>query len=99
MSDDTGIQTGIQQALNKFDGSPTQLAKAAGGTITRQNIEYWQKKGVVPAAHAPLIEKASGIVCEVLTPGTDWSVIRGIKQKKHSAKRAPAVVNHAQEAA
>ena len=81
-------QTGIQAAVAKFDGSPTRLAIATDGRVTRQNIEHWLKAGRVPAEKAPLIERASGVPVEALCPEADWNVIRGVPKRVGKTKRA-----------
>lgn len=74
-------KTGIQQALDLFDGSPTKLANAIGNNILRQNIEQWIKAGVVPASKAPFVEAATGIRCELLCPDVAWAVLRKAPKK------------------
>lgn len=81
-------KTGIEQALEKFDNSPTKLANAIGGTVIRQHIEHWLKAGKVPAEKAPNVEAATGIPAESLCPDTDWALIRGTK--KRAADKAAA---------
>lgn len=70
-------KTGIEQALEKFEGSPTKLANAIGNGVLRQHIEHWVKANRVPAEKAPDVEKATGITCEILCPGVSWGVLRG----------------------
>lgn len=70
-------ETGIEQAVKKFDGSPTKLANAVGGAVLRQHIEHWLKVGRVPAERAPELERATGIPCEILCPDVAWDVVRG----------------------
>ena len=57
--------TGIFLAVQLFDGSPTKLAEAVGGTVIRQHVEHWLKVGRVPTEHAAAVEAA-----------TDFSVMR-----------------------
>jgi DNA-binding transcriptional regulator YdaS (Cro superfamily) len=59
------MKTGIEVALEKFDGSPTRLAEAIGGSVLRQHVEHWLKVGRVPTEHAAAVEAA-----------TDFSVMR-----------------------
>ena len=70
--------SGIQNALALFDGSPSRLATACGDGVLRQHIEHWVKTGRVPADRCPLIEKATaGVVrCEELRPDVAWDVLR-----------------------
>jgi DNA-binding transcriptional regulator YdaS (Cro superfamily) len=77
--------TGIELAVAKFDGSPTKLARAVGGTVLRQHVEHWLKTGIVPADRAPDVELATGVPCEQLCPGTNWSVLRNKKPGKRQA--------------
>lgn len=70
-------KTGIELALERFEGSPTRMAEAVGGGVIRQHIEHWLKTGVVPAAKAPDVEAATGIKAELLCPSVNWAVIRG----------------------
>ena len=81
-------KTGIEQALENFDNSPTKLAQAIGGTVIRQHIEHWVKRGKVPAEKAPNVEAATGIPVEFLCPDTDWALIR--RTKKRAADKALA---------
>lgn len=71
--------TGIEQALEKFEGSPSKLAAALDGGIkvTRQHVEHWRKVGKVPADKAPEVERVTGIPVELLCPGVAWGVVRG----------------------
>ncbi len=70
-------KTGIEQALSKFEGSPTKLASAIGGKVIRQHVEHWLKAKKVPADRAPDVERVTGIPCEILCPDVNWSVVRG----------------------
>lgn len=70
-------QSGIQQACDLFQGSPSRLANAIGGTVLRQHVEHWIKVGRVPADKAPDVEAASGVPVELLCPDTNWAVVRG----------------------
>lgn len=69
-------KTGIELAIERFEGSPTKLANAIGGTVLRQHVEHWVKAGKVPAGKAPEVEIATGIRCEDLCPGVRWDVLR-----------------------
>jgi DNA-binding transcriptional regulator YdaS (Cro superfamily) len=84
-------KTGIEQALDKFESSPSKLAKAIGGSVIRQHVEHWIKAGRVPAEKAPDVEAATGIPVELLSPDTNWALIRGIKAKAKSDKAASHV--------
>lgn len=68
--------TGIRKALDLFDGSPTKLAAAIGGSVRRQHIDFWLKQGQVPAAHCMSVENATGgkVTRKELRP-KDWQAI------------------------
>lgn len=74
-------KSGIEQALAMFEDSPTKLARAIGGGVLRQHIEFWLKAGKVSSDKAPDVEKVTGIPCEILCPGVNWSVVRGTDDK------------------
>lgn len=69
-------KTGIELAIERFDNSPTKLARAVGGTTIRQHVEHWLKAGKVPADKAPDVMAATGIPVEELCPDTNWAVVR-----------------------
>ena len=74
-------KTGIQKALDKYDGSPTRLAEAIGGDVLRQHIEHWLKAGVVPAAKAGEVSIVTGISLDQLNPTVNWDSIRSAVSK------------------
>ena len=69
-------KTGIQEAVDLFDGSPTALAAAIGSEVSRQNIEHWLKKGRVPEEKCPAVAVATRIPVERLNPLHDWAKTR-----------------------
>jgi DNA-binding transcriptional regulator YdaS (Cro superfamily) len=71
-------KTAITKSIEFFDGNTTKMANILGGTVVRQNIEYWRKTNRVPAEYCPQIEAATqGLVrCEELRPDVMWSVVR-----------------------
>ena len=71
-------KTGIQLAVDKFDGSPSKLAQACGNGILRQHVEHWRKAGRVSAEHTPVVSAASGVPCELLNDRVDWSLVREV---------------------
>ena len=71
-----GKKTGIQEALDLFDGSPTKLAAAVGGDVVRQNVEHWVKTRRVPADKCSRVSVATGIPVERLNPEEDWDLVR-----------------------
>lgn len=49
----------LAAALAHFGGSPTALARAIGGDVQRQHVEYWIKAGQgVPVPHCAAVEQA-----------------------------------------
>lgn len=79
-------QEALQEALATVEGSPSALAAKLGDGVTRQNVEYWVKKGRVPAEYCPAIERATSVRCEDLRPDVAWGVLRD------QAASAPATV-------
>jgi DNA-binding transcriptional regulator YdaS (Cro superfamily) len=43
--------------------------------ISQQAVMHWRTRGI-PPEHCPDIEALTGIPCEVLRPGVNWSVLR-----------------------
>ncbi len=79
-------KTGIQEAVDKFDGSPTSLATAAGNGILRQHVEHWLKAGRVPAEKCPDIYLVTGVSCERLNDKTNWDAVRNGKPARVKAE-------------
>ena len=71
-------KTGLQIAVDKFDGSPSKLAKACGNGILRQHVEHWRKAGRVSAERTPVVSAASGVSCELLNDRVNWSLVREV---------------------
>ena len=69
------MKNGIEQALAKFDNSPTKLAAAIGAPVLRQHVEHWLKAGKVPADKAPSVKRVSGVPCDLLCPGVEWGEV------------------------
>lgn len=63
--------SGIQKAVERFDGSPTKTAAAIGGGVLRQHVEHWLKVGRVPAEHAPALSECANVPLWELRP-EDW---------------------------
>lgn len=80
--------TGIEQAVKKFDGSPSKLAAAVGGGTLRQHVEHWLKAGRVSAEKSPEVSVCSGVPCEELNDKVNWSLVRGQTQKNPSREAA-----------
>lgn len=68
--------SGIQRAVNKFDGSPSRLAAAVGGDVRRQHVEHWLKAGRVPMGKCAEVTKVSGIPCADLNDRVNWDSLR-----------------------
>ena len=71
-------QTGIAEAVAKFDNSPTKLAAAIGGPVLRQHIEHWLKAGRVPAARCAEVSSVTSIPLERLNDNVNWSLVREV---------------------
>lgn len=79
----------VQQALDKFDGSPTKMAAAIGGDVKRQHIEHWLKSGRVPPEHCPAVSDLTGVALWDLRPD-DWYRIWPMVIDKKGAPDVPA---------
>jgi DNA-binding transcriptional regulator YdaS (Cro superfamily) len=67
----------MNQIQNAIDvaGSATALAKALG--VTPQAVCFWRDgKREIPADKCPLIERETGVRCELLRPDVAWNVLR-----------------------
>jgi Putative antitoxin of bacterial toxin-antitoxin system, YdaS/YdaT len=75
-------RTGIQQAVDKFDGSPSKLAAAVTNCgVIRQHVEHWLRAGRVPAEKCPEVAVASGIALESLNDRVNWALVRSDLQQ------------------
>lgn len=74
-------KTGIQKALDKFDGSPTKLANATGNGVLRQHVEHWLNAGRVAAEKCPDVAEATGIPLEELNDKVNWDKVRKIRRR------------------
>lgn len=61
----------IKKLLAKAGGA-TAVATLLGGSVKRQNVEYWVKVGEIPAEHCPALERAYGVPCEQVRPDLSW---------------------------
>lgn len=68
-------RTGIQEAVDKFGGSPARLADAVGKGVLRQHVEHWLKVGRVSAERCPDVFAATGVPCASLNDRVNWSLI------------------------
>lgn len=69
-------KSGIQRALEKFEGSTSKLAGAVGGNVNRQHVEHWLKVGRVSAEKCPEVAAAVGMLCEELNDRVNWALAR-----------------------
>lgn len=69
-------KTGIQRAVDKFDGIPAKLAEAVGSGVLRQHVEHWLKAGRVGPEKCPEVAVATGIPCEELNDRVNWALAR-----------------------
>lgn len=74
-----GQKTGIQMALEKFEGSPSKLAAAVGGGVLRQHVEHWLKAGRVAAERCPEVAAATGVALIDLNDKVNWALARKAK--------------------
>ena len=68
------MSTGIQKAVDLFDGSPSKLAQAVGHGVLRQHIEHWLRTGRVSAKKAPHVSRTTGIPVTELNDSVDWNL-------------------------
>ena len=66
----------IQRAVDMYGGSPSALAAAVGGDVTRQNIEHWLRLNRVPHGRCARLAIVTGISVEALDPLHDWDTVR-----------------------
>ena len=69
-------KTGIQSAVDMFDGAPAKLAGAVGNGVLRQHVEHWLKAGRVSAEKCPEVAAATGMSCEELNDRVNWALAR-----------------------
>lgn len=66
-------------------GSEAALARQLN--VSRGALNQWKEEGrEVPAKHAPIIEKLTGVRCELLCPSVDWSIVRKAAASKRRTK-------------
>ena len=71
-------QTGIAEAVSKFENSPSKLAAAIGEPVLRQHVEHWLKAGRVPAERCAEVAAVTGIALERLNDRVNWSLVREV---------------------
>ena len=71
-------QTGIAEAVAKFDNSPSKMAAAIGKPVLRQDIEHWLKAGRVPAERCAEVSSVTGVPLERLNDKVNWSLVREV---------------------
>lgn len=82
-------KTGIQRAVDSFEGSPSKLAKAVGHGVLRQHVEHWLKTGRVSAEKCPVVFAATGIACEDLNDQVNWELVRtGVQESPAEPAKA-----------
>jgi len=86
-------KTGIEKALDRFNGSAVKLAKAVDGFATRQNIECWSATGTVPPEKCVAIHRATGVSLGELNTRMDWNAIyRALRSERYAKSRAPKTI-------
>lgn len=78
-------KTGIERALEAFEGSPTRLAAAIGNGVLRQHVEHWLQAKRVPADKCPEVADVTGIPLEDLNDKVNWALVRKLRRRKPSA--------------
>ncbi len=81
-------KTGIQKAVEGFDGSPTKLAAALGKGVSRQTVEHWLRVGHVSPGLAPNVADVSGQPIESLDSTTDWHLVPALLARHGGGRRA-----------
>ena len=57
----------LDQAISVF-GSQQELAKKLGDGYSQQKISYWRNVGRIPAEHAVVLERITGVSKRLLCP-------------------------------
>lgn len=69
----------LQRAITEAGGKTALMRKLneRGHDIKSHNvISQWEENGT-PAKYCPDIEAETGVLCELLNPDVNWSVLRG----------------------
>lgn len=53
-------QRALLKAIEYCDGKTTELARRMGGSVVRQNVEYWLRTARIPVEQCAAIERATG---------------------------------------
>lgn len=64
-------QLSVLEALDKaisVVGSQQELAKKLGNGYSQQNISYWRRVERIPAEHAVMLERVTGVSKSLLCP-------------------------------
>jgi DNA-binding transcriptional regulator YdaS (Cro superfamily) len=72
-TDHDAVRAALRDAIARADG-PTALGRLIGKG--QSTVQFWLKRGVVPAEHCPDIEHAVGVECERLAPHVNWWKVR-----------------------
>lgn len=83
-------KTGIQAAVDQYDGSPSRLAAALGNGVLRQHVEHWLRAGRVSAGRCPEVSALTGIPCNELNDRVNWELASTmvLRRKSHDAPAA-----------
>lgn len=77
---DTPQQLALDRAVDAAGGKTALMRKLneRGHTITSHNtISQWRETSSIPEKYCPDIEDLTGVLCEQLSPKTNWAVLRG----------------------
>lgn len=69
-------KSGIQRALEMYEGKSTALAAAIGAGVSRQNVEHWLSINRVPHERCARVAIVTGIPLKDLNPLHDWEEVR-----------------------
>jgi len=69
-------KSGIQRALEMYEGKSTALAAAIGAGVSRQNVEHWLSINRVPHERCARVALVTGIPLQELNPVHDWEEVR-----------------------
>jgi DNA-binding transcriptional regulator YdaS (Cro superfamily) len=70
-------KTALNEAIQK-GGGISVFAQAVGAPSINA-VKQWRISGV-PASYCPTIERLTGVKCELLHPGVEWSALRNTQQ-------------------
>lgn len=76
------MKTGLNQAIEKA-GGVSAFAKAINAPSVHA-VKAWRLTRV-PSDYCPVIERVTGVACELIRPDVEWSVLRKTKPQKEAA--------------